>query len=127
MFVFEANRNKSASIFKLWTLRSSHQRYSIENGVLKYFAKFTEKHLCQSLFIKKETMGQVFFCEICEIFKNTYLTEHLGIYFKILLNKFSYDFRGDRSQFIRLNLLEVKFGDDPLFNSLSLLLSKWLF
>ena len=33
--------------------RSSHRRCSIKNGVLKYFAKFTGKHLCQSLFFDK--------------------------------------------------------------------------
>ena len=30
--------------------RSSHQRYSVKKGVLRNFAKFTGKHLCQSLF-----------------------------------------------------------------------------
>ena len=29
------------------------------------------------LFIKKETLAQVFSCEFCEIFKNTFPTEHL--------------------------------------------------
>ena len=58
-----------------------------KKGVFKNFAKFTEKHLCQSLFfkklqasacnfIKKETLAQVFSCEICEIFKNIYFTEY---------------------------------------------------
>ena len=28
-------------------------------------------------FIKKETLAQVFSCEVCEIFKNIFLTEHL--------------------------------------------------
>ena len=28
-------------------------------------------------FIKKETLAQVFFCEFCEIFKNTSFIEHL--------------------------------------------------
>ena len=28
-------------------------------------------------FIKKETLAQVFSCEFCEIFKNTFFTEHL--------------------------------------------------
>ena len=50
-------------------------------GVLRTFTKFTEKHLCQSLFfnnfIKKETLAQVFSCEFCEISKNTYFTEHV--------------------------------------------------
>ena len=33
--------------------RSSHQRCSMKKGVLRNFAKFTEKHLCQSLFFNK--------------------------------------------------------------------------
>ena len=32
---------------------SSHQRCSMKKGVLKNFAKFTGKHLCQSLFLNK--------------------------------------------------------------------------
>ena len=28
-------------------------------------------------FINKDTLTQVFFCELCEIFKNTFFTEHL--------------------------------------------------
>ena len=28
-------------------------------------------------FIKKETMAQVFSCEFCKIYKNTFFTEHL--------------------------------------------------
>ena len=46
------------------------------------------KHLCQGLFfnkvaglrpLKKEAMVQVFSCEFCESFKNTFLTEHLRV------------------------------------------------
>ena len=33
--------------------RSSHRRCSIRKGVLRNFAKFTEKDLCQSLFFNK--------------------------------------------------------------------------
>ena len=68
--------------------RSSQQRCSIIKRVLRNFAKFTRKHLCQSLFfnkvadeacnfIKKETLAQVFSCEFCEIFENIFFTEHL--------------------------------------------------
>ena len=51
---------------------------------LKNFAKFTGKHLCQSLFfnkvvslrpvtlLKKVTLAQVFSSEFCEIFKNIF-------------------------------------------------------
>ena len=30
-----------------------------------------------SLFIKTETLAQVFFCEFCKIYKNIFFTEHL--------------------------------------------------
>ena len=33
--------------------RSNHQQYSIIKGVLRNFAKFTGKHLCQSFFFNK--------------------------------------------------------------------------
>ena len=50
-------------------------------GVLKNFTKFTGKPLCQNLFfnkiLKKETLAQVFSCEFCEFFKNTFLTKRL--------------------------------------------------
>ena len=59
--------------------------------ILRNFAKFTGKHLCQSLFfnkvtglrpevcnfIKKETLAQMFSSEFCEFSKNTSFTEHL--------------------------------------------------
>ena len=35
--------------------RSSHRRCSVRNGVLRNFANFTGKHLCQSLFFNKVT------------------------------------------------------------------------
>ena len=48
-----------------------------ENGVLRNLTQFTGKQLCQSLFLnkavkKKETLTQVFSCELCEIFTNTF-------------------------------------------------------
>ena len=33
-------------------IRSSHRRYSVRKGVLRNFAKFTGKHLCQSLWLR---------------------------------------------------------------------------
>ena len=60
-----------------------------EEMFLKIFAKFKEKHLCQSLvfnkvaglrpatLLKKKTLSQVFSCEFCEIYKNTFSTEDL--------------------------------------------------
>ena len=66
--------------------RSSDRRCSVKKGVLRNFAKFTGKHLCQSLFfnkaetcnfIKKETLAKVFLYEFCEIPTSTIFTEHL--------------------------------------------------
>ena len=63
--------------------RSSHRRCSVKKGVLRKFAKFTGKHLCQSLFLNKvagalkEALAQVFSCEFCEFSKNSFLTEHV--------------------------------------------------
>ena len=38
--------------------RSSYQRFSVKKDVLRNFAKFTEKHLCQGLFlIKLQSLG----------------------------------------------------------------------
>ena len=54
--------------------RSSLSEGFCKKGVLKNFAKFTGKHLCQEAcnFIKKETLAQLFSCEFCEISKKTF-------------------------------------------------------
>ena len=46
--------------------RSSHQRCSIKKAVHKNFTKFTEKHLCRSLFFKVAGL-------------NTFHTKHLRV------------------------------------------------
>ena len=71
------------------TLKSNHQRCSTKKGVFKNFAKFTWKHVCQSLYFNKnaglnlqhskETLAQVFSCEFCNIFINTFFTKHLQV------------------------------------------------
>ena len=63
--------------------RSSCPEVFCKKGIFRNFAKFTRKHLCQSLssnrvagwglqLYKKETLTQMFFCEFCEIFKTTF-------------------------------------------------------
>ena len=47
--------------------RSSRPEVFCKKGVLRNFAKFTGKHLCQVFEA----------CEFCEISKNTFFTEHL--------------------------------------------------
>ena len=61
----------------------------MEKGALKNFAKFTRKHLCQSLFsnkvaglrpatlLKKEILAHMSSCEFWQIFMSTFFTEHL--------------------------------------------------
>ena len=48
-FIFQI----SCHFFQLEIHRSSHLRCFVRKGVLRNFAKFTGKHLCQSLFFKK--------------------------------------------------------------------------
>ena len=62
-----------------------------KKGVLKNFTKFTRKHMHWSLFfnkvvglrpatlLKKENRTQIFCCELCEIFQNTFFTEYLPV------------------------------------------------
>ena len=63
--------------------RSSRSDVFCKKDVLKNFAKFTGKYLCQTLFfnkvaggacnfIKKEALAQMFSYEFCEISKNTF-------------------------------------------------------
>ena len=93
-------------LIQLYLCKSSHQRCSIIKGVLRNFAKFTGKHLCQSLFFNKfaglpatllkKTLVQVFSCKFAKFQRTPFLsTEHLPwlllfIYFlKLLLTNFS--------------------------------------
>ena len=60
-----------------------------KRDVLKHFAKFRGKHLCQNLFfnkvanlriatlVKKRLWHRCFSKKICEMFKNVFFTEHL--------------------------------------------------
>ena len=81
----------------LWAAASVYQilmriSYTPEAGIWgvlwRNFAKFTGKHLCQSLFFNKvaglrpaillkKKLWHIFSCEFCEISKNTLFTEHL--------------------------------------------------
>ena len=61
---------------------SSRPEVFRNKGVLKNFAKFTGKHLCQSLIfnlIKKETLAQVFSCEFVKFLRAPISIEHLWL------------------------------------------------
>ena len=62
------------------------RRCSIKKDVSRNFAKFSGKHLCQSLFfnevaacnfIKKEALAQVFLVNFAKFLRTYFLTEHL--------------------------------------------------
>ena len=67
--------------------RSSHRDVFWENGVLRIFAKFTRKHLCQSLFfnkvarpatlIEKRLWHRCFPVNFAKFLRTPFLTEHL--------------------------------------------------
>ena len=78
--------------------------------VLRNFAKFTGKHLRQSIFfnnpmacnfIKKEALAQLFSREFCKTFKNIFFTEHrmtASEHFKLIdirirVTEFHYNFK----------------------------------
>ena len=55
-----------------------------KKGVLRNFAKFTGRHLCQTLFfnkgcnfIKKETLAQVFYVNFVKLLRTPFSIEHL--------------------------------------------------
>ena len=70
--------------FVFTLFRSSHQRCFIKKAVPKNFDIFIRKHLCWDLILikvqdlssaplSKEILTQLFSCDYCESFKNTYL------------------------------------------------------
>ena len=65
--------------------RSSHSQMIFKIGVLKNFANFTGKHLSWSLFSIKLTPTQLFSSEYCEIFKNSFFTQHLWRLFLLMI------------------------------------------
>ena len=58
------------------TTASSLSEVFCKTSILKFFSKFTGKHLCRSLFFNK-VEGLVFSCELWEIFKNSFFIHHL--------------------------------------------------
>ena len=79
-------------------IRSSRSLMFFKIGVLKNFAIFKRKHLCRSFFLRKlrawrhatllkRDSTQVFSCEYCEFFKNTFFSQNTsgGCFLIILL------------------------------------------
>ena len=76
-FTYSLGFGKFNLLYCLW---SNYSLFVYRKVVLENFAKFTGKHLLETLFliaaawsfIKKETLTKVFPCEFCEIFQNTF-------------------------------------------------------
>ena len=56
-------------VLHLVTERSSHRRWSVKRNVFYKFRKNSQENICA----QKKTPGQVFSCELFEIFKNSFL------------------------------------------------------
>ena len=70
-------------------------------------------------FIKKETLAQVFSCKFCEIFKNTFLTEHLQLTASEANALFFYSLecRYRKDHFCKINTAQkMKFSINDLFS-----------
>ena len=72
-------------------------------SVIKVFLKVLQNsqgHTCARVcnFIKEQTLAQVFFCEFCQIFKNTFFIKHLRWLFLYLLWKQSFQKWDDFTQ-----------------------------
>ena len=62
----------------LWLkVRSSRPEVFCRKGVLRKFAKFTGKHLCQSLFLKKRLWHRCFLLNFAKFLRTPFLKEHL--------------------------------------------------
>ena len=57
--------------------RSSHPEVLCRKGVLRNFAKFIEKHLCQSLFFNKAAGLRCFPVNFAEFQRTCFVTKHL--------------------------------------------------
>ena len=71
--MFKVHYMTMLNVFKV-NIKSSREVF-FKKGVLKNFPKFTgntcARAFCQQLYLK-ETLAQVFSCEFCEIFRNTF-------------------------------------------------------
>ena len=87
--LFQVCLSKTQGYFMICISRSSRLEVFCTKGALRNCAKFTEKHLCQSLFfnkvaglracnfIKKKTLAQCFPVNFAEFLRTPFITEHL--------------------------------------------------
>ena len=78
------------NLMKILTwFRSSHQRCSVRKGVLRNFANFTGKHLCQSLYFNKirESGTGVFLWILRNFWQHLFYRTSLGDCFLLIVMK----------------------------------------
>ena len=92
MFLQNIIKNEEAAVCKMF-FRNSRPELFCQKGVLRDFAKLTEKHVCQRLFINK-VAGQSTGAsrEFAKFWRKPFLTEHLWWLLLVLQNRCSYKF-----------------------------------
>ena len=91
-------------------MQSSFSQMFFKTGVLKHFAVFTGKHLCQLEVLQlylKETTTMVFSCEYCTIFKHSpfYKTPLVDL---ILINAMKPERTHDKTKLQGINGIQQK-------------------
>ena len=99
--------------FLIKLFRSSRPEVFCEKGVLKNFAEFTGKHLCQSLyfnnvgglrpatFLKKRLWHRCFSVNFAKLLKTPFFTEHLWWLLLVVDSFYIDDFTGGADNFVK--------------------------
>ena len=80
--VHKSNNHQICSIKKIvvsiliTVMRSSHQTCSVTKGVLRNFAKFTGKHLCQVSFLRKRSWHRCFPVNFTKFLRTLFYRTH---------------------------------------------------
>ena len=98
----ESNKTELSEEFMVMWRQEQPLEVFCKKVALRNFAKFTGKHLPQSLFFNKvkgfrpatllkiDTLAQVFSYEFCEISKSTFFLEYVRVTVSIYLTKMKY-------------------------------------
>ena len=88
--------NFRIKLFQICIIRSNRSEMFCKRAVLRNFAKYGGKHLCQSLFFNNvaglRLPGVGVSCEFFEIFKSNFYAEHLWITASALFSPISTGF-----------------------------------
>ena len=115
--------------------RSSRPEVFYKKGVLRKFANFTEKHLCQSLFliklksacnfIKNVALAQMFSCEFTKFLRTSFLIEHIRWLFLELFLKDCSTFAYRLYNILKWTLLCRRTFTTPNFSAYHFRLGLW--